>query len=190
MGGRGRPRRAGANEAILEAARALLFEHGLAGFSVEDVAQRAGVGRQSVYRRWATKPTLAIASVIPSADADDAYPDRGSFEADLRAGLEAVRSLYEQSDPRVFADVYGAMASDAGARELFADHYLHPRRRSLGRAVERGIERGELRADTDVEIIGDLVSGPFLHRLLSGTEGFDDELVDAIVGSVVAWCSR
>ena len=135
------------------------------------------------------RSALAIASVTSTRDGGglaEAYPDGGSFTSDLRAGLEAVRSLYLQSDARVFADVYGAMASDPAARALFHDHYLRPRHQSLGRAIERGIDRGELRADTDAEIVGDIVSGPFLYRLLAGAEGFRDELVDAIVASVLA----
>lgn len=185
MAERGRPRRPGSDEAILQAARALMFEHGFAGFSMADVARHAGVGRQSVYRRWPTKSTLAVASVTWSIDADNAFPDRGSFEADLRGALEMLRDLYAQSSAPVFADVHAAMSGDPAARGLFEQHYRQPRRDSLRRALNRGIARGELLETTDIEIVGDLVSGPFLHRLLSGSTEFSDELVDAIVFSVL-----
>ena len=185
MAERGRPRRPGADEAILAATRALLFEHGFAGFSMDDVARHAGVGRQSVYRRWPSKSTLAIASVIWSVDVDNAFPDLGSFEADLRGALEMLRELYTASSAAVFVDVHAAMVGDPAARGSFEEHYLQPRRDSLRRAVERGIARGDLCESTDLAIVGDLVCGPFLHRLLTGSSGFSDELIDAIVASVL-----
>lgn len=169
----------------MAATRELLFEQGLAGFSMDDVARRAGVGRQSVYRRWRSKAALAITAVTWSIDARDAFPDRGSFEADLRSGLQALAELYAQSSASVFADVYAAMAGDPAARALFFERYLQPRRESLRCAIQRGIERGELATTTDVEIVSDLVSGPFLHRLLGGAGDFSDGLVEAVVGAVL-----
>lgn len=185
MAERGRPRRAGADESILEAARELLFERGLAGFSMDDVARRAGVGRQSVYRRWPSKAALSITAVTWRIDVHDAFPDQGSFEADLRCGLQALAELYAQSSAAVFVDVFAAMAGDPAARALFVEHYLQPRRESLRRAIQRGVDRGELATTTDVEIVGDLVSGPFLHRMLGGGDDFSDGLVEAVVRAVL-----
>ncbi|WP_331773066.1 TetR/AcrR family transcriptional regulator (plasmid) [Embleya sp. NBC_00888] len=183
---RGRPRRFGADEAILEAGRELMFEHGYAGFSMDEVARRAGVGRQSVYRRWPSKAALVVAAMTWASESPDVFPDSGSFTGDLRAGLESMRGMYDRSERDLFADVYFAMASDPAARELFNRNYVEPRRQSLERAIERAIERGELRADTDAEIVGDFVSGPFLYRRLIGSDELRDELIDAIVTSVTA----
>jgi len=182
---RGRPRRSGADEAILEASRQLMFEHGYAGFSMDEVARRAGVGRQSVYRRWPSKAALVVASMTWTNDSPDVFPDSGSFATDLRVGLETIRSLYDPSSSNLFADVYFAMASDTVARELFNRNYIQPRQASLLRAVERGIARGELRESTDAAIVNDLVSGPFLYRRLIGADDLRDELIEAIVTAVV-----
>ena len=182
---RGRPRRSGADEAILKASRDLMFEHGYAGFSMEEVATRAGVGRQSVYRRWPSKAALVVASMTWTHDSPDVFEDTGSFEGDLRAGLTTMRDLYAQSTRDLFGDVYFAMASDPVARELFKRNYVIPRRESLERAINRAIARGELREDTDVRIVNDMVSGPFLYRRLIGDHELSDSLVDAIVEGVI-----
>ncbi|MDQ6527383.1 TetR/AcrR family transcriptional regulator [Nocardioides sp. LHD-245] len=183
---RGRPRRVGADEAILEASRELMSKHGYAGFSMDEVARRAGVGRQSVYRRWPSKAALVVAAMVWTADSPDVFPDSGSLAGDLRAGLESMRGMYDRSERDLFADVYYAMASDPAARELFNRNYVEPRRESLERVVQRAIERGELRPDTDAAIVGDLVSGPFLYRRLVGSDELRDELIDAIITAVTA----
>jgi AcrR family transcriptional regulator len=67
--GRGRPRRAGADEEILSVARALLEEHGYRAFSVDEVAERARVAKTTVYRRWPSKGALAAAAIAPSSSA-------------------------------------------------------------------------------------------------------------------------
>ncbi|WP_250212935.1 TetR/AcrR family transcriptional regulator [Acrocarpospora catenulata] len=182
---RGRPRRSGADEAILKASRELMFEHGYAGFSMDEVASRAGVGRQSVYRRWPSKAALVVASMTWTFDSPDVFKDTGSFEGDLRAGLAIMRDLYGQSSTDIFGDVYFAMASDSAARELFNRNYVAPRRESLARAIERAIARGELREETDAVIVSDMVSGPFLYRILIGDYELNDSLVNAIVEGVI-----
>ena len=188
---RGRPRRSGADEAILDASRELMFEHGYAGFSMDEVARRAGVGRQSVYRRWVSKSALVVASMTLTLDTPDVFADTGSFEGDLRSGLEAMRRMYHQADPEVFADVYFAMASDLAARELFNSSYVEPRRASLARATDRAVARGELAPDADFSSIIDLVSGPFLYRSLIGAAGdLPDDLIDAIVRAVTSVFGR
>ena len=182
---RGRPRRSGADEAILLAGRELMIEGGYAGFSMDEVARRAGVGRQSVYRRWGSKSTLVVAAMIASGDEAQVFTDTGTFEGDLRAGLFTMRALYHQSSAELFADVYFAMASDLEARELFNESYVTPRRESLARAIVRGVERGELRPDTDQATVIDLVSGPFLYRRLIAAEDLRDALVEAIITAVL-----
>ena len=74
-----------------------MLEHGYAGFSMDEVARRAGVGRQSVYRRWVSKSALVVASMTLTLDKPDVFEDTGSFEGDLRAGLEAMRRMYVQA---------------------------------------------------------------------------------------------
>ncbi|MDQ6527379.1 TetR/AcrR family transcriptional regulator [Nocardioides sp. LHD-245] len=181
----GRPRSSGADEAILRAGRELMTEHGYAGFSMDEVARRAGVGRQSVYRRWPSKPVLVVAAMTSVGADVDVFADTGSFEGDLRSGLEAMRALYHRSSAALFADVYFAMASDLAARDLFNENHVRPRRRSLARAVERAIERGELARETDVSTVTDLVSGPFLYRRLIAADDLRDVLLDAIVEAVL-----
>ncbi|WP_020549063.1 TetR/AcrR family transcriptional regulator [Embleya scabrispora] len=181
----GRPRRSGADDAILRAGRELMTEHGHAGFSMDEVARRAGVGRQSVYRRWPSKSALVVAAMTSAGTDAEVFADTGSFAGDLRCGLEAMRALYHASSAELFADVYFAMAGDPIARDMFNEHHVQPRRRSLARAISRAIERGELVPDTDVSTVIDLASGPFLYRRLIAADDLRDSLIEAIVDAVM-----
>jgi AcrR family transcriptional regulator len=181
---RGRPRKEGADDAIMQATRDCILEHGYDGMSIDEVAMRAGVGRQAVYRRWPSKAALVVASMT-SNDPVDMFPDTGSFEGDVRHGVETIRGLYQTTPPEIVAGVYFAMASDPEAREIFNRNYIEPRRDSLARAIERGIARGDVRPDADVALVGDMVAGPFLYRRLVRGHDLRDELVDTVVGAAV-----
>jgi AcrR family transcriptional regulator len=69
---RGRPRKEGADDQILEAARALLAEHGYAAFSVDTIAERTGIAKTTIYRRWPTKGALVAAALDRPSSATDA----------------------------------------------------------------------------------------------------------------------
>src|ERR1700735_3000364 len=84
---RGRPRSQRVEQAILRAAAELLLERGLAAMTIEDVADRAGVGKASIYRRWPTKGTLALDAFLDSFLAQQPRVDTGALEEDLAEAL-------------------------------------------------------------------------------------------------------
>jgi AcrR family transcriptional regulator len=113
--GRGRPRRAGADEEILTVARALLDERGYQAFSVDEVAERAGVAKTTVYRRWASKGALAAAAITPA-------PLPSSADELLRETRALLATFADAEDD---AEILGVMRA-----------ILVPRRALLGRLVE------------------------------------------------------
>ena len=183
VGTRGRPRRADADEAILNAALELLAETGAAGFSMDVLAQRAGVGKATIYRRWASKEALVL-DALRTATAPIPVPDEGDLRADLSAYTDALVERFgggRGSD--VLPHLIAASCYDDQLRASL-DDYTRGRQRTIRLILRRGIERGELPPDTDVDLLVDVILGPFLYRhLLTGApvdRKFARRLVDHV----------
>ena len=182
---RGRPRSAIADEAIREAAVDLFAEHGFEGFSVEDVADHAGVSKATVYRRYPSKVDLIVEAASCLAADEITFPDSGNLRDDVR-GL--ARSLVETFKTSPAGRVMPVMAFerkrypelDAGYRRFLADRKTRTRM-----LLQRAIERGELPPDTDVAVMGSMLVGPIFHRLMITQEPLNDAFVDALVDALL-----
>jgi AcrR family transcriptional regulator len=164
--GRGRPRSAEAEQAILDATLRMLGTQGVAGTTIEGVAAEAGVGKTTIYRRWPTKTDLilaAISNIVPPGDP----PDTGTMAGDMAALAETQRRRLAGSGlsgivPRVLAESMG----DPKLHKDFVDRVVDPFRDMLRLFIERGIERGELRPDLEVEPLVDLLHAIPIYRIL------------------------
>lgn len=162
----GRPRSAEADDAILAATLSLLAELGFDGMSVEAVAERAGVGKATIYRRWDSKQEL-VAAALASINAQLATPDTGSAREDM---VELMRSVHRVSTSAplgpslsrlLLASAHNPALMEAVRASLIA------RRREMGRVIlERGMARGEIRADIDPDVVLDMIVGAILHRVM------------------------
>jgi AcrR family transcriptional regulator len=173
----GRPRSAEAHAAILAAALELAVEGGLRGLSMEAIAARAGVGKATIYRRWKTKEALfaeAIGSIALAPEVPDTGSARGDFEATSGAAVgrmapEAFRVL-----PRLMADA----ADDPELLAALREALVRPRRAAIAEILRRGIERGELRGDVDIDLVSDMLIGPMIARVLMS--GGDPTVLDGV----------
>lgn len=164
--GRGRPRSEQADQAILDATLRMLGTQGVAGTTIEGVAADAGVGKTTIYRRWPTKTALilaAISNIVPPGDP----PDTGTMAGDMAALAETQRRRLAGSNlsgivPRVLAESMG----DPELHQDFVDRVVGPFRDMLRLFIERGIERGELRPDLEVEPLVDLLHAIPIYRIL------------------------
>src|SRR5882724_6110152 len=143
--------------AITEAVLDELAEHGYGRLAMEVVAKRAGVGKSALYRRWASKEEMVLAVLaefsVPLAD----VPDTGSLAGDVRAFVAAVHGwLTHPRFSRILPD-------------LVAESARSPALAAAGQAaigeLRRAIDRGELPADLDLEMAGDLLAAPIYWRL-------------------------
>ncbi len=159
----GRPRSEEAHQAILAATLELLAETGYSGLTVEGVANRAGVGKATIYRRWASKLPLVVEafSQLPSME----EVDTGDLVADLEKMLRDYLNLFNSTPlAAVMPSLVGERAHNPELSELL-EPVLKGRRQPLRRALERAQERGELRRGIDLELAADLVVGPIAVRL-------------------------
>ena len=177
----GRPRDAGADHTIRSAALELIAIHGVAGLRVDDVAERAGVGKATIYRRHSSKDQLVTAA-IAQMDSEIEIPDTGSTRADLSALMQGAVDSYRGSvEAAVMPSLVEAMHRDAQLRRMVRERFLAGRRAALRTVLERGIERGDLRPDLDQEFALDILGGPLFYRLLITGGPIDDALAESVV---------
>jgi AcrR family transcriptional regulator len=167
----GRPRSEASRRAILGAAVELLEEHGWSGLTVEGLAARAGVGKQTIYRWYAGDlGRVVVEAYVGASDERLEPPDTGSVHADLVAIVVPVARMNRQRD-RGLAMANRSLMAHAQTHPRFAEQYLELHRHWRGpmlEAVRRGVARGELREDTDADLVVDMLLGLQWYRLLVG----------------------
>jgi AcrR family transcriptional regulator len=164
----GRPRDPELDRVILEATLELLAEDGFGGVSIEAVAARAGVGKTTVYRRWPSKIPLVVDALIQlKMPASVVIPEEMTTrEALIRVLSELMRSHGNDQPDRILAGLVGAMSRDAELADAVRTGLLSKRSDFMFGLIERGIARGEIRPDVDVEVVADLLGGPIVLRKL------------------------
>lgn len=161
----GRPRDARADAAILDAAVDVLADRGPAGFTVDEVAARAGCGKATVYRRWPSRAALMLDTAHQMGLEAPAI-DTGSLRDDLVGVLTALGAkMRETAAGRILPAVVGEASIHPEMRELLAG-FIDDRRRRPREMVLRAIARGELPGGTDVETLLDLLGGTVIYREL------------------------
>ncbi len=187
---RGRPRSEKARQAILGAAAELLLDRGMTAVSMDAVAERAGVSKATIYRWWPSKETLALDALYTGWAAARPYPrDTGSLRGDL---LSLLRPWARLASSRPYGRVIAALITEAQTDPAFAAEYrqrvVEPRREQARAIFRRAIERGEIPANTKIEVALDLLYGALYHRLLHGhaplNDRFAQEVIDMVLGGI------
>ncbi|GAA3211065.1 TetR/AcrR family transcriptional regulator [Actinocorallia longicatena] len=164
----GRPRDPRVDAAVLVAARELVCEIGYAETGVERIAQRAGVSRTAIYRRWPAKALIIHEAVFPAAERHVHLVSCGELRGDLRGMVAGALALF--SRPEVRAAMPGLMADaavDGRLRAAFRDGLESAARRELTVVLDAARERGELRTDVSAGTVMHLVAGAFLFRMVA-----------------------
>jgi AcrR family transcriptional regulator len=159
----GRPRSEEAHQAILDATLELLVEVGFSALTVEGVASRAGVGKATIYRRWPSKLPLVVEAFGQLPGFEEV--DSGSVADDLKQMLRGYFQAFNSTPlATVLPSLAGERTHNPELSELF-DPVSKQRRQPLLRALQRGVARGELPAELDLEQAADLVVGPIAVSL-------------------------
>ena len=173
-------------KAILDATRELLAEAGVPELTVERVAARSGVAKTTIYRRWRGKDELALAVLIDMVTNVVATPDLGETREELIAFVNAaVTILGSTLMGRVIQGLVSELATNPDLAHAFRERVVAMRVAEVRRLIERGIERGDLRADTDVELAHELLFGPIYYRLLLSGAPLDERLAERVVDAVL-----
>lgn len=156
--------------------------NGYHGVTVEGVAARASVGKQTIYRWWPSKAALFVevysALVMPSA----LQTNSGHVANDLLTLLSRLFHIYRQTPAiAILAGIIADAQHDAPAAEALASGLVVGRRALLSGPLRRGVERGDLPADFDVAWANDAIVSMIWFRALTGGQEFTDRFAATLV---------
>jgi AcrR family transcriptional regulator len=162
---RGRPKDARIDEDVVQAVLIALQTKGYRYVTVERIAKTVKRARTSLYSRWPSKRHLVAYAVVSTLKAEPA-PDSGSLRQDLICAVDTLRHAFAGPFGQAVAGLLADMAHDQALAGIFREEVLRPRRASLRKALARGIDRGEIRKDINMEVIIDLLTAPAYLRAL------------------------
>lgn len=176
-------------QAILAAALQLLTETGYSDLTIEAIAARAGVGKQTIYRWWRGKGAVILDALTENLPDAVALPDTGDLRADLREVIRA--TVAEFADPKLSATTRAltieTLADDALADQV-RDRLLRPQLDAVRARLESGRAAGQVRPGAPLDQVVELLFGPIYHRWLlrNGplTEAYADGVVDLVLAAI------
>lgn len=180
----GRPRNEAADDAIMDAVVELLTESGFRGVTIDAVAQRAGVGRATIYRRWAGKEQLVL-DALTAGRFPFPQPDTGNLRDDL---LAYYLPLADAEAQRGAVRLMPALAAEAAVDSELAARlhaYVSDRRAPVAGILYRAQERGEIGDGYDVELVVDLLTGAIMYRLYFSGAPVDEDVIHRLIEGVL-----
>jgi AcrR family transcriptional regulator len=147
-----RPSRAArVQDAIITATRELLAEGGVSGLTIEGVAERAGVAKTTIYRRWSDKDELALAVLIDTTEGIRTPPDVGDTRKELLTFVATATQVIQENG--AFAGLASEIATRPELARVYRERVVDLRLAEVGEVVARGVQRGDLREDTDARLL-------------------------------------
>jgi AcrR family transcriptional regulator len=182
-----RPRVEGDREdEILEATLELLLEVGYDRLTMDAVAKQAKASKATLYRRWESKPALVIDALIKAKDMPDPEPiDTGSLRGDLIATFCGKHGMTHSRASSVMGALITAVSTDQEFAERFRADFVAPKMAATQAIYDRAVERGEIPAHVDVEILGPALAGVVLHRMYVLGQAPDDATVERVVDHLI-----
>jgi AcrR family transcriptional regulator len=155
-----------ARRAILDAAFELSQDPGFQATSVEAIAKRAGVGKQTIYRWWPSKGAVVLEAMSERAGASFNFPDTGDLAADLDTQMTLVAKLLAGELSVPFTGVIAAAQGDPDLARTVLEKIINPRVVVCKERLESAQRQGQLRMDVDLDEVIELIYGPLYYRLL------------------------
>lgn len=179
----GRRRDPDLDVAILDAALALFAEHGYDGVTIEGTAARAGVGKATVYRRYPTRAALLVDAARERLCLLHPLVDTGDLRADWRALIQPLVDRLRGPDGPMLVAFNLARQREPELAAEWERSVVGAKREHVRTLLRKAIERGELAADSDVELLGEIPSAVVWHHALNALP-LDDVLVERLLDLV------
>jgi AcrR family transcriptional regulator len=186
---RGRPRDEGADRRILAAAASLMLDRGVSDITVDEVAEQAGVGKATVYRRYPSKEAMAAEALNTLFRTKVPVPDTGSFRGDMTAVYtDTIRFASSRQGHAFLRLAAGAAGRSRTVADLYREAYQQ-RRDRFGVVIDRALERGELATDLDRTMFLDWLPALLMFRAITfqpmpKVEDVPDLLEKALRGAI------
>jgi AcrR family transcriptional regulator len=175
-----------ARQSVLEAADDLLVEVGYTRLTIEGIAERAGVAKQTIYRWWSSKNDILLDAFVQDAAEELIPPDTADLRQDLRTHARTIARFLTESDAgAVFRALTAQAQHDPALAARLRFEHLSKQRGYDRLPFERAVSRGALDPDVDIDLAVDQIVGPIYYRVLvtgqSASPTFTDTLVDAVL---------
>jgi AcrR family transcriptional regulator len=186
-GRKGRPpsKMAASHDAIMDAVYALLQKKSVRDLTMEEVAKRAKVGKPTLYKWWPTKATLVLAMLCERMAPNLEKPTALSAEESLRFRVRRLIDAFNRPFGKIVAGLIAEGQSEPAVLQEFFRRWVSPRRTATIADLQRGKDAGEMRSETEPELLNDAIFGAIYYRLLLGsdplTRRFGEELVEQVI---------
>lgn len=182
---RGRPRDASRDDALRQAAIAVMAEVGYRALTMDAVAARAKAGKATIYRRWDSKLDLVIDSCNQLVSEHISEPDTGSLHGDLREFLMAFAKFLSGPSGKAAQALVGELPHEPELAEAFRSTFLMSQRDTLKRIIERATARGEVSGEAPKGILIELTGAALTYRLMITGDPLDATFVDKFLSTVL-----
>jgi len=182
--GPGRPRDERIDSEVVSAVLSVLRSKGYEAVTMEGIANRVRRARSSVYRRWPSKRHLVAYAVVSEMGGNPAA-DTGSLRRDLEAAVGTLLNAFGGPLGKALAGIVADMARDPELAEMIRHEVLAARRKSMRDAFARARARHEVRSDLNIELVIDMLTGPFYYRQLFGHAPITRRLTRDVVSYVL-----
>ena len=184
---KGRPpsEMAASHAAIMDAVYALLQKKSVRDLTMEEVAKRAKVGKPTLYKWWSTKAALVLAMLCERMAPNLEKPSDLTAEESLQFRVRTLIDAFGGPFGKIVAGLIAEGQSEPAIRQAFFDRWVSPRRAATIADLERGKNTGELRSDTEPDLLNDAIFGAIYYRFLLGltpfSKRFGEELVEQAI---------
>ena len=182
---RGRPRSEQAKQDILKSAYKLLKKKGISAVAAQEIASGAGVSTATLYRWWQTKEALMFDACFEHVMPDLSVPETGSPLARLREFLLRGAVWFCSEDGKVMARLITGIHGDKKLQQMYLERFYRPRRQVQMEVIAEAIACGELKPDTDPELLLDALSGPLFFRWLQGHAPADKKFARSLADKII-----
>jgi AcrR family transcriptional regulator len=180
----GRPRDERIDSEVVAAVLNALRMGGYRSVTIDGIARKVGRARTSLYRRWPSKRHL-VAYAVVSEMGDKPAADTGALRDDLEAAVRTLLNAFAGPLGQALAGLVADMAQDADLAQAIRQEVLAARRESMRAAFARAKRRGEIRDDLDIELVLDMLTGPFYYRTLFGHAPISRRMTREVVDYVL-----
>ncbi len=181
----GRPRSSAADEAILEATVDVFAEVGLEALTMEGVAARAGVGKNTLYRRFSNKLDLVVGAVRRYTDVGAPPPDTGTTRGDVQALVDHLVAIVTETPMGRMLPILVVARTRVPELDIAYSEIVADKRARSAAVVRRGIERGDFRPDVDVDVVVDAFVSAVFYRFLVTHAPLDEAFRIAVVDTAL-----
>ncbi len=165
---RGRKRDEEARQRVLDAAFELVGSRDPKSVSINEIAEAADVAKQTIYRWWPSRTAVVLDALVDGTMRSTPFRETADIRADFENHLRSVIRLFNSPTGRLIRELLADAQSDETIAAEFRDRFWAPRRELSRARLRSGVERGQIRADIDEEIVLDAIYGPLWLRLMIG----------------------